>query len=81
MGTEIKLTSVNYVINDGDINSINVTFSGYKGSESINATISVTGDKVSDMTPTQAETAARKQLSENISSGSFSEPEAKTTEK
>jgi hypothetical protein len=72
METEIKLTNVNYVINDGVITSINVTFSGYKDGQSINATVAVTGDGVADMTPTQAETKARTQLSDNVTSGMFS---------
>lgn len=72
METEIKLTSVNYVINDGVITSINVTFSGYKDGQSINATVAVTGDGVADMTPTQAETKARTQLADNVTSGMFS---------
>lgn len=72
METEIKLTNVNYVINDGVITSINVTFSGYKDGQSINATVAVTGDGVADMTPTQAETKARTQLADNVTSGMFS---------
>ena len=72
METEIKLTNVNYVINDGVITSINVTFSGYKDGQSINATVAVTSDGVADMTPTQAETKARTQLADNVTSGMFS---------
>ena len=72
METEIKLTSVNYVINDGVITSINVTFSGYKDGQSINATVAVTGDGMADMTPAQAETKARTQLADNVTSGMFS---------
>ena len=77
---KIKLTNVNYVITDGAITSINVTFSGYKEGQSINATVAVTGDGVADMSPTQAATKARTQLADNVSSGMFSAKVAKTTE-
>ena len=68
---DIKITNINYNIDDdGNTRQIGTTFSGYEGSESVNANIPVTEEDLEkdvtfdDLTRKQIETIGRKKLAE-----------------
>lgn len=68
---DIKITNINYNIDDdGNTRQIGTTFSGYEGSESVNANIPVTEEDLEkdvtfdDLTRKQIEALGRKKLAE-----------------
>ena len=77
----IKLTGVNYAINNGVTSAINATFVGYYNGQSINATIAVTGDGLDDLTRKQVEEKARESLKTYVANGTLNttQPVADTT--
>ena len=77
----IKLTGVNYAINNGVTSAINATFVGYYSGQSINATIAVTGDGLDDLTRKQVEEKARESLKTYVANGTLNttQPVADTT--
>lgn len=77
----IKLTGINYAINNGVTTAINATFVGYYNGQSINATIAVIGDELDDLTRKQVEEKARESLKTYVANGTLNtaQPVADTT--
>ena len=77
----IKLTNLSYAINNGVTTAINASFAGYYSGQSINSTVSVTGDGLDDLTRKQVEEKARESLKTYVANGTLNtaQPVADTT--
>lgn len=72
----IKLTNVNYAINNGVTTAINASFAGYFNGQSINSTVSVTGDGLDDLTRKQVEEKALANLKTYVTNGTLNTAQA-----